>query len=187
MASIREIAGGVVAAIAADVTGPFALMGYSMGAIVAFEAARLILANRMRPPASLIVAAHAAPQVPWPHRPVSSGTDDEVIAHIRRYEGNPEPVMADPELAAVFMPVIRAGLRAMESYAPPATEPMAIPLLAICGDADPTVSRAEMDGWREHTSDSFHLAAVPGGHFFLHQSPSQTLDLVRSQLQLVAS
>ena len=176
----------MVGAIAADVTGPYALMGYSLGALVSFEATRLIVANRMRPPASVIVAAHAAPQVPWPHRPVSSGTDDEVLTHIRRYEGMPEPVMADPEFAAALMPVTRAGLRAMESYTAPPVERFAIPLLAICVDADPTVSPAEMDAWREQTSESFRLEVVPGGHFFMLQSPSQTIDVVRSQLQLAA-
>ncbi len=66
LTSIRAIAGGIASAIATEVTGPYALMGYSMGALVAFEATRFIAGDRQRPPAALIVAASAAPQRPWP-------------------------------------------------------------------------------------------------------------------------
>ena len=93
--------------------------------------------------------------------------------------------MADPELAAILMPTIRASLRAMETYVAPPLQPLPIPILAICGDADPAVSLEEMEDWRDQTSESFRLAVVPGGHFFIHQAPSEMLDLVRSQLQLV--
>ncbi len=185
LTSIRAIAGGVASAIAAEVSGPYVLLGYSMGAVVAFEATRLIIGERLRPPASLIVAAHSAPQRPWPYPPASAGPDDEVLAQIRRYEGMPEAVMADPELAAVLMPTIRASLRAMETYVAPPPQPLPIPILAICGDADPTVSLEEMDEWRQNTTESFRLAAVPGGHFFIHQSQALMLDLVRAQLRLV--
>jgi len=187
LASIRAIAGGVATAIAADVAGPYVLLGYSMGALVAYETTRLLVENRLRPPASLIVAAHAPPQAAWPHPPASSGSDSEVLAHLRRYEGMPEAVMADAELAAILMPTIRASLRAMETYVAPPTQPFAIPILAICGDADPTVTPTDMDAWREHTSESFRLAVVPGGHFFVHQSPTETVELVRSELQYVAT
>ena len=185
LTSIRAIAGGVASAIAAEVTGPYALMGYSMGALVAFEATRLITGDHLRPPASLIVAANAAPQRPWPHPLASAGSDEEVLALIRRYEGMPEAVMARSEFGALLMPLIRASLRAMETYVAPPLQPLPIPILAICGDADPTVSVAEMGNWRHHSSESFQLAVVPGGHFFIHSAGSQVLDLVRSQLQLV--
>ena len=73
----------------------------------------------------------------------------------------------------------------METYIPPPPQPLPIPILAICGDADPTVSPDEMDLWREETSEPFRLAIVPGGHFFMNQARAQTIDLVLSQLHLV--
>ncbi len=156
-----------------------------MGALVAFEATRLIIDERVRPPASLIVAANPGPERRWPYPPASAGTDEEVIAHVRRYEGMLIDVLADPELAAILMPTIRASLRAMETYVAPPRQPLPIPILAVAGEADPTVAVEEMDDWRMQTSESFRLATVPGGHFFIHQSGPQLLDLIRAQLQLV--
>jgi medium-chain acyl-[acyl-carrier-protein] hydrolase len=187
LTSIGAIAGGLAEAIAQDVTAPYALLGYSMGALVAYETARLLATGGATPPATLIVVAQAAPSVVRPATGGSAASDADVLERLRRYQGVPEAVMADAELSAILMPIIRADLRALESYRWQPGPPVRMPLLAVHAADDPMVTYPDMEAWRGATTESFVIQQVPGGHFAISTAPGPLLASVRAQLELVMS
>src|SRR5438874_5336119 len=68
---------------------PFALFGYSMGALMSFELARALRRGGKRQPENLIVAGLAAPQLPARDRDLHALPDAEFRSELRRLHGTP--------------------------------------------------------------------------------------------------
>jgi surfactin synthase thioesterase subunit len=162
--------------------GRFALYGHSMGAIVAYELARL-LSDLGAYPAVLFAGASRAPQEFADARPTLARSDAELMAYLRSHSGTPEAVFASPELASLVLRDARADLEAWESYVARPGVPLTIPITAVGGTRDPEIQRGDLEAWRACTSGSFDVAIVDGDHFFAQQQPEGVLKVVRRALR----
>ncbi len=163
--------------------GPFAMFGYSMGAQMAFELARVFRREGVQP-ACLFVAAHRAPQLSRVLSPLHSLPDSEFIEEIaRRYEAIPPAVLEDAEIRRLFLNALRADVTMGERYTFTAAEPFSFPISVFGGTSDRSVTESELEAWRVHTSSSFKLRLLPGGHFFLRTSQSQLLQAIGEDLR----
>lgn len=146
----------------------YVLMGHSLGAMLAFELARLARERGLPGPAALVVSGARAPGCPRREPDLHGLPDAEFIEELdRRYQGIPPGVRSEPELLALLLPVMRADLAIFETYACGAGAALAVPLLAMSGATDPHVTREEALAWREQTSGRFESEFFPGGHFFI--------------------
>ena len=94
---------------------------------------------------------------------------------MRRLEGVPAEVLANPALMSLAMPALRADTRLYRNYLYRPEEPLATPILAYGGDADPNVSRDQLGAWREQTSTAFGHTEFAGGHFFIQSARAEFL------------
>ena len=180
-----ELQAAAVAGLQPVLDVPFAFFGHSLGGLLAFEVARARQRLGARPPAALIVAGTRAPDLPRAEPPISQLPDDNFIAALSsRYQGIPPAVLANRELLELCLPVLRADLRAVETYRCPPDRPLACPLIALGGVHDPLVTAHELAAWSRHTTAAFVQRRVPGDHFFLNHSTPAVLDLVREALRL---
>ena len=78
--------GPLVDAIVAEVTfdGPFAFFGHSLGALVAYEVARVLHATGRRQPDRLFASACPAPHLPRIDPPIHQLPDEELAALINQ-------------------------------------------------------------------------------------------------------
>ncbi|MEJ8668346.1 MULTISPECIES: thioesterase II family protein [unclassified Streptomyces] len=179
-AGIRELA-AVVAGKLEDDDGaaPFAFFGHSMGALVAYETARLLEQRGARPPRRLFLSARAAPgPTPRPHDQLAD--DAAILTAVRRLGGTGAALFDDPELVAMVLPALRADYAALAGYSWTPGEPLQAPVTVLCGDADPVVSVAEADGWRTYTRAETEVRVFPGGHFYLDQWLGDVAEVVLS-------
>ncbi|WP_405824899.1 thioesterase domain-containing protein [Streptomyces sp. NBC_01390] len=167
-------------AIEASVPGPYALLGQSLGAALAFETARE-LQRRRRPPAHLIVSASAAPDAREVF-PVPADDEALIRAVDRHYAGIPAEVRAVPELVAYFLPVLRADLELALAYTYRSGPPLGLPVTAFAGDRDSSVSAAGLAAWRGHTVAGCEIHRLAGGHFCLDDDENRALAVVRRRL-----
>ncbi|HTB74378.1 MAG TPA: alpha/beta fold hydrolase [Polyangiaceae bacterium] len=179
---VREI----VAAIVPLLDRPFALFGHSMGALAAYETARALRDRGSPAPASLFVSGCRAPHLPHDGRPLHDLDDAAFLERLRRYDGTPEFVLRDPELAQLFLPTIRADLCAMETYRFQPGPAVACPVVACGGVQDPDVSREQLARWCDLTSGRFEIAMFPGGHFYLREREARVVQLVAESLEDLA-
>jgi medium-chain acyl-[acyl-carrier-protein] hydrolase len=158
---------------------PVILLGYSLGALIAYETSiRLANADR-NAPAALIVAAAPAPQLPRTRPPIAELSDSDFIAKLRDFGGTPESVLQEPVVMDFFLAGLRADFTTAERYRFTETAPLNCPIAAIEGLADKMVSSTAIAAWKMRTANSFSLHQIAGGHFFASEQPVAVASIVR--------
>jgi surfactin synthase thioesterase subunit len=165
--------------VAAEET-PVALLGHSMGAVLAFEAARRLEAHGAGP-VLLLASGRRAPSR-YRHEDVHTRDDRGLIEELAALGGTDLRALTDPELLEMVLPPIRADYRAIETYRYEPGPPLGCPVHVLIGDADPKVDAAEAAAWREHTTGPFAVHTFPGGHFQLDSSRDAVVRLITGLL-----
>ena len=154
-----------------QITGPFALMGSSMGGWIAYELA-LRLEQAGQPPALVVPIASPMPGVGRPLPELDNPA--RAVADIVAFNPAFAEAAAYPELVELILPTIRTDFRMCNRYAPQPGRTMCAPMIGFAGDADTVVDAAAMAGWDALTTGGYDLTVVPGDHA-LHERPPQVL------------
>nr|prf erythromycin synthesis gene [Saccharopolyspora erythraea] len=175
-----EIADEVAAVLrASGGDGPFALFGHSMGALIAYETARRLEREPGGGPLRLFVSGQTAPRVH--ERRTDLPGDDGLVDELRRL-GTSEAALADEALLAMSLPVLRADLRVLRSYAWADGPPLRAGITALCGDADPLTATGDAERWLQHSVIPGRTRTFPGGHFYLGEQVTEVAGAVRRDL-----
>ncbi|HLN63006.1 MAG TPA: alpha/beta fold hydrolase [Symbiobacteriaceae bacterium] len=174
---------GIAEEMLAYVASPFALFGHSMGALVAFELARLLRRKYGLCPTHLFVSGFRPPHLPDPHPALYRLPDCELLDRLKTLGGTPNELLADSELLSMLLPVIRADLEVCGTYAYTDDVPLPCPITALGGVDDPLVQSEQMDQWQRHTSSFFRLHLFPGDHFYLLSARQRLLTTVSNALK----
>jgi surfactin synthase thioesterase subunit len=183
LTSIAAIAEGAASAIAAQPALPFFFFGHSMGAIVAFEVARLLQSQCLAPPRRVFISGRRAPCQTMDEQPLSQLDDATLVAEIsRRYEGIPAAVLSDTELLRMFLPILRADMCAVEGHRDTPQPALHVPLTLMGGLADPQCTDDAWAGWYPLVSGPVEKVRFPGGHFYLMQERTATAAAIARRL-----
>jgi medium-chain acyl-[acyl-carrier-protein] hydrolase len=161
---------------------PFVLFGHSMGAILAFELARLLETQWQLSPRLLIVSGRVAPHRRPPREPINRLPQSEFVEGLRHLNGTPPEILADQQLMAMIAPMLRADFAVHEEYNYRTDTRLQCDVLALGGLRDPEAGRTAIGDWRQMTEGAFSLRMFPGDHFFIQSA--QTLLLRTLSLEL---
>ncbi|WP_330287216.1 thioesterase II family protein [Streptomyces sp. NBC_00576] len=160
-----------------DQDQPCAFFGHSMGALIAYETARILQERGARPPRRLFLSARGAPG-PKRNPHDAPPDDDAILTAVRRLGGTGAALLDDPELVAMVLPALRADYTALAGYSWVPGEPLHTPVTVLCGTDDPVVSVEEAAGWRTHTLADTEVRVLPGGHFYLDQRLGDVAEVI---------
>jgi surfactin synthase thioesterase subunit len=132
---------------------PYALFGHSMGALIAYELACGIERAGWPVPLRLVVSGRAAPRHAFAHRALHRLGDEAFLEALQLRYGGLDALLEEPELREVFLPVLRADLTLVETYAWTPRPRLSCPVEGLAG-------------WAELTSGGFASARLPGDHFY---------------------
>ena len=170
-------------AIAPELDLPFAFFGHSMGAVLAFEVARVMAARSLPMPTYLIVSGRRPPHIPDIAPPMHSLPDPEFVAEInRRYGGIPKEILDHQDVLALLLPGLRADITALETHHSPPSAPLPCAILAFGGADDPLTPRAHLEAWRQATTGAFQIRTFAGGHFYLQTQRIELLAELSAKL-----
>ncbi|GMK38342.1 thioesterase [Paenibacillus sp. CCS19] len=161
---------------------PYALFGHSMGGMIAYEAAHLVHERRLPPPQLVIFSGRPAPHVVRSDADIHGQPDAEFMKRIEEMGATSAELFADSQLRAIFLPVLRADFRLVETYEYIPRLPLPYPFLVVAGTTE-RWSEEELEGWRLHTSAACRVMRLEGGHFYWNGNPEPITSLLMEELQ----
>ena len=168
LTDLHDMADDVFSQIRAHLHEPYAIYGHSMGAMVAYLAARKVEKEKMPEPVHLFLTGRQAPSVESKEKDAYLLPKQEFIRRLGEYGGIPKEVLAEKELLDFFEPIIRADFQAIGTYlhTENGAAPLNVPITVMIGLND-TVSYQEVLKWQEITHKKITVRQFPGGHFFI--------------------
>lgn len=162
--------------------GPFACVGHSMGALVAFEVVRWLRRTTGAMPERLFVSGRCAPQAAVPATRIHELPDAELARELQaRYRGLPDVFVNNPEMQAAFFPTLRADLELIDTYRYADEPPLDCPISAFGGLED-GVSEEDLKAWAGQTAAAFRLHMLPGDHFFVNSQRDALVRIIAREL-----
>jgi medium-chain acyl-[acyl-carrier-protein] hydrolase len=162
---------------------PFAVFGHSLGAVVGAEFVR-IASGRGLEAAHLFVSSR--PPFLQPTRQLHKLADPDFISAMNeRYQGIPKEILADQDLVELLLPALRADIEALETFVHTGRAKLGCPTSVYGGEADPTVSLADLQAWNKEVLAPCDIRLFGGGHFYLNTQAKALLAAVSSKLEQV--
>jgi mycobactin phenyloxazoline synthetase len=144
---------------------PLTLFGHCMGAVVAFEFARIAERNGV-PVRVLWASAGQAPSTVEAYGPLPT-SDSGVLADMVDLGGTDPELLDDEEFVELLVQAVRADYRALNTYSCGPDVRIAADIHAVGGDRDHRISRESLAHWGTHTAGRFTVTEFEGGHFYL--------------------
>ncbi|MEV8115861.1 alpha/beta fold hydrolase [Streptomyces xiamenensis] len=164
---------------------PFAVFGHSMGALLAYAFTRELRRRGAPLPVALFVSGRVAPEVRAPGPPVHELPAPDFLRFLHSLGGIPEHILTKPAFTEMMVPLLRADIAVNLTYAYREEPALPVPLTAFAGALDSNVPVRWVRPWAGHTSASFALRVVPGGHFFPYEDPASVLGPIGAALEEV--
>jgi medium-chain acyl-[acyl-carrier-protein] hydrolase len=152
---------------------PFSFFGHSMGALIAFELTVDLERSGGASPQRLFVSGRRPPDERHDRAPIHGFDDDRFLDAVQAtYGGVPDAVRSEPELLALFLPALRADVRAFETHIPLEAAVVHCPVNVYGGSDDRHPSPHELIGWQRVAATEIALRIFDGDHFYLATSES---------------
>ncbi len=167
----------------------YALYGHSMGALLAHHVALELLRRGAAQPDALFVSGCKPPHLARSARQVADMSDAEFIDELRRLEGTPAALLENAELMQLLLPTIKADFILLDRWyaalAPTPRAELSLPICGMSGRRDIHCSRADIEGWQEHTHGTLETLEYNGGHFFLQSQEAKVVGDIRARLDML--
>jgi medium-chain acyl-[acyl-carrier-protein] hydrolase len=166
--------------------GPYALLGHSLGGLIAYELTYKIKENNLPNPVHLFISGRGAPHVPRSkeRKMYHKMPDAEFKEEIMNLGGTPREFFDHPELLEVLLPTLKNDFKVAETYVykhKDVPNPIDHDLTIFIGK-DEEVSAEQMFGWREQTNKVCSLHYFEGEHFFLHHHVEKLVSIINNTL-----
>ncbi|KKZ90954.1 thioesterase II family protein [Bacillus wiedmannii] len=149
---------------------PYILFGHSMGSLIAYEVARKIKDSKNVSPEFLVLSGRNHPNSKIKnirHNLSNEQFKREVIS----MGGTPSGVLQSEELMEIFLPILRADFKIVETYIHDNNiQPCDIDFLIFNGENDEFTTYDQVIKWEQYTSKTCTLHSFEGNHFFLNEN-----------------
>ena len=154
---------------------PFALLGCSLGALIAYEAALRIHHERGVWPSRFFAVAF---QHPSAVRDQKSGVSERQWFELLI----PEELRQNSPTTEELLPVLRADIKLGFSWTAEGDPPLGCSISAFAGSHDP-IAGPSLEGWARYTGGRFIHRVIPGGHRFAQTHEEDFLPLLRQDIE----
>lgn len=174
--TVHDLAIGLFEAGPWGSVAPLRLFGHSMGAVVAFEFARV--AEERGVAVQKLWASAGPPPCVVAEMPELPTSNDEVLAELADLGGTDPELLADEEFSELLATAMRADYEAFNRYEPSPDIRVGTDIHVLGGRDDHRIAIEVLRLWARHTAGSYELSLYDGGHFYLYDH----VDVVAAQV-----
>jgi len=158
---------------------PYMMFGHSMGSLIAYELAKKFMQRGNQIPLHIFFSGRSSPNQPTKTKR-SQLPDEELKKEIFQFGGTPKELLDDRGFIRMFLPIIRADMKAAETY--PAEDeitPLPCKISIFNGKQDHLVTRLEE--WNPYTVKEIEFQFFEGGHFYLFDHAKEVVDAINQK------
>ena len=165
---------------------PYAFVGHSMGAMLAYRLTVTLQRDGGPRPVLLGVSSWAPEGYRDGARELARMSDSELADTARQLGALPAAIAADPQMLSVVLPTLRADLAVFADHVDDGAT-VSCPVAAYGGQSDPLLLPGAMATWATRSPDFLGVSEYPGGHFYLDEhAVGVAADLDRHLRRLLA-
>jgi len=162
---------------------PFAILGHSMGSILAYELAQKVRLIRGREPVWMFVSGRYPPHIKKQQKIIHNLPIDEFKNEILKLGGTPLEVFENPILTDLFLPVLKADYKLIETYEYVCTnKKLNCGITVFNGKDDCITAGTDMKEWGLQTTNICKVYEFEGDHFFINCHDREITDVINSTL-----
>lgn len=175
--TVEQLAADLFAAGDWAGAGPLRLIGHCMGAVVAFEFARVAEQHGVLVH-GLWASAGQAPCDVVDAPPLPTGPR-EMLSEMVDLGGTDPRLLADPDFVELLLMAVGADYAALNRYLGGGR--IAADIHALGGRDDHRIDQDMLRRWENHTSGVFTLTEFDGGHFYLNDHLDALADVISAR------
>ncbi len=160
---------------------PYAFYGHSFGAMVSYLLTRRAIQEGFRPPQRVFLSGRVPPTWPDEGDKLWKMDHERFWAGIKAYGGSPEALLRHPELMALYEPMIRADLKALDSYQHGQPTPLPVPFSVLLGTREKITMQSAPE-WQRESSIPIQIHQFEGGHFWILDHAKELTALMLASL-----
>lgn len=175
---VDDLAERVEEKIAEDT--PYVLLGFSMGALIAYEVYHTLKKKGCVEPLHLFFLGREAPDCKI--LKINHLSDEDFLREVISYEGIPNELSQNKDIINFFLPILRADFKIHEQYCNNYPLEVSTNISVIWGREDKSIIREEMSNWQGLCNKTCSLYEFDGGHFFINTQERLLLELIKNTL-----
>ena len=173
--SLEQLILNVYEQVKLELNGNYIIYGHSMGSLLGYLLARLILSKNDKPPVFLAFTGCRAPSMIEKRNRKLHLLDSESFWNaIFDFGGLPVEILENEDLRGMIEVPFRADFKMVETYKHVAY-PIDLPILVINGKSE-NITEEEVSGWHSDSSSTVVLKKIEGDHFFIVGQEKQILE-----------
>lgn len=180
---IRDIADDVWPQVIKYLRPPYAILGHSMGSLLAYITCHRIRRETLPPPEHLFLAGRQAPSIPVDLQKgkIHLLPKASFKATLQSFGGIHEKIYNDDEVFSFFEPILRADFKAVSSwtYHP---QPLLDVSATILSGNEEQFSDKQIGDWQKEFVRPIQTISLPGGHFFLFEQAANFAAIIQNEL-----
>ncbi|HAN17222.1 MAG: hypothetical protein A2X13_00055 [Bacteroidetes bacterium GWC2_33_15] len=167
------------------ISDDYIFFGHSMGAKIAYELAQAILSKGLPLPEHIFFSGRGAPYITGnDEKEYHKLPDEEFKEKVLNLGGTPKEFFEHPELLEVFLPLLKNDFRlAARDYSKKEINPLPCKFTVFIGKNE-ELTPAQIDGWKNYTSENCTIYYFNGGHFFINEKVQEIVQIINSTIQI---
>lgn len=183
--SMEEVVEDCYQQVITKIDGTYALLGYSMGAWIAYELYYRLKNRGIDPPCHLFICAQEPPFIEQnPEDNLHELPDKLFLQRIIDLGGIPKDLRS-PEILSFFLPILRSDYTIVETYnGRLKNNKIDCDVSVIYSDEDSVLCKDPNNPfmWRECVHGKTNFFNLKGGHFFINHSTDNMVEIINQQI-----
>lgn len=182
--SIDEAVKDIYINIKKNIDSRYAILGHSMGSLIAFELAHYIAALNEKLPIHIFFSGRKAPNISYDNNSIHKMSDIQLEQQIKKFSGTPKDVFENKQILKTFLPILRADFKICEEYIyKMKNSKLNVNISVLNGDMD-DIKIPHIAAWKQHTSKKCNIYFFRGGHFYINENLKYIGEIINKNLIL---